>query len=100
MMKILLLVLVFAAAAGAGVYLLDDSGYVLINIGDYIIETSVVTLVVVAVLGGLLLLLSLRALRGSLRAPSTIRRSLLPYSGRMRLLPNGVVRMSSTDCLR
>ena len=54
MMKILLLVLVFAAAAGAGVYLLDDSGYVLINIGDYIIETSVVTLVVVAVFGGLL----------------------------------------------
>lgn len=76
MMKILLLVLVFAAAAGAGVYLLDDSGYVLINLGDYIIETSVVTLVVVAVFGGVLMLLSWRALRGGIRAPSTIRQNL------------------------
>ncbi len=76
MMKILLLVLVFAAAAGAGVYLLDDSGYVLINLGDYIIETSVVTLVVVAVLGGVLMLLSWRALRGGIRAPSAIRQNL------------------------
>ena len=76
MMPILLLVLVFAAAAAAGVYLLGDSGYVLINLGAYMVETSVVTLVVVALGGGLLLLLGWRALRGGIRAPGAIRRNL------------------------
>lgn len=76
MMPILLLVLVFAAAAAAGVYLLGNSGYVLINLGAYMVETSVVTLVVVALGGGLLLLLGWRALRGGIRAPGAIRRNL------------------------
>ncbi|WP_348673479.1 heme biosynthesis HemY N-terminal domain-containing protein [uncultured Abyssibacter sp.] len=75
MMRILLLVLVFAAAAAAGVYLLGDSGYVLINLGAYIVETSVVTLIVVALGGGLLLMFAWRALRGGIRAPGAIRQS-------------------------
>lgn len=76
MTAVLILVLVLAAAAVAGVQLLGDSGYVLINLGDMIVEMSVVTLIGVVVLGAVGLVLAWRVLRGGWRAPASIRNAL------------------------
>lgn len=76
MTVVLILVVVLALAAVAGVYLLGDSGYVLINFGDFIVEMSMVTLIGVAVLGAIGLTVLWRLLRGGWRAPASIRRAV------------------------
>lgn len=82
-MRLLLALLLLALAAGvaAGLFLHDEAGYVLISIGPWIIETSVlgfITLVVVTVVGvfyGAKLLLVLLRLPRIVKAAAASRRA-------------------------
>lgn len=76
MLVIILLIVAFAAASVAGVFLLQDAGYVLINVGGYVVETSAVVLVLAVVLAVVLGHMAWRALKGTVQAPSRVKHAI------------------------
>lgn len=73
---LLVLLLAFAVAATAAHYLREETGYVLISIHGWVIETSLLGLVA-GVVGGLLAAYwGLRLLIAGLRLPGTVRKAL------------------------
>lgn len=55
MLKILLFILILCAAVFAGPYLADEQGYVHISTQDYIVETSLTTAIVIAIVSFIVL---------------------------------------------
>ncbi|MDI3260170.1 MAG: heme biosynthesis HemY N-terminal domain-containing protein [Sinobacteraceae bacterium] len=72
----LILLLVFAAGAGTILLLKPDAGYVLINYGPWVVETSLAVLVLGVALWFLIVYLLLRLLGVAVRLPGTLRASL------------------------
>jgi HemY protein len=72
----LFLLLVFAAGAGLILMLHPDSGYVLINYGPWVVETSLTVLVLGVVLWFVLVWLVLRLLGLAVRLPGSLREAI------------------------
>lgn len=76
-MLILLLILgVFALAAVAAVFVREDAGYVLINVGGYVVETNAIVLLLAALLLFVLAGLGYRTVRGTVQAPRKVSQAL------------------------
>ena len=76
MVAVILLILAFALASVAGVFLLQDAGYVLINVGGTVVETSAVVLVLGVILAVVLGHIAWRAVRGTVQAPGNVKRAI------------------------
>jgi HemY protein len=71
-----LLLIVFAAGVGAMVMLHPDAGYVLINYGPFVIETTAAALVLSLLLALLLIWLLLKLFGIAIRLPGSVREAL------------------------
>ena len=76
-MLVLLLILgAFALAAVAAIFIRDDAGYVLINVGGYVVETNAIVLVIGVALLFVLAGLAYRTIRGTVQAPRKVSQAL------------------------
>ncbi len=73
---LLVLLLAFAIAATAAHFLREETGYVLISIHDWVVETSLLGLIVGVIGAVLVLYWGVRLLIAGLRLPSTVRQAL------------------------
>lgn len=71
-----LIVLVFAAGVGAMLLLRPDAGYVLINYGPFVVETTAAALVISLLLALLLIWLVLKLLGVAIRLPGSVREAI------------------------
>lgn len=76
MIVLLLIIGAFALAAVAAVFIREDAGYVLINVGGYVVETNAIVLLVGVVLLFLLAGMAYRAVRGTVQAPRKVSQAL------------------------
>jgi HemY protein len=77
MIRVLLIAVLFLAGGAATAhYLREESGYVLINIHHWTIETSLLGLIVAIVVGLLVLYWAVRLLVSGVRLPGTVRAAL------------------------
>ena len=76
MVVLLLILAAFAVAAIGAVFIREDAGYVLVNVGGYVVETNAIVLVVGVVLLFLLAGLAFRTIRGTVQAPRKVSQAL------------------------
>lgn len=76
MVVLLLILAAFAVAAIGAVFIREDAGYVLVNVGGYVVETNAIVLVVGVVLLFLLAGLAFRTIRGTVQAPRKMSQAL------------------------
>ncbi|HZR34219.1 MAG TPA: heme biosynthesis HemY N-terminal domain-containing protein [Nevskia sp.] len=76
MILLLLVLLVFVAGAATIMLLHPDAGYVLINYGPWVVETSLAVLVIGVGLWFLLVYLVLRLLGATIRLPGSVREAI------------------------
>lgn len=94
-LPLLLLLLALAAGAAAGLLLHDEAGYVLVSLGPWILETSVLGFVATVVVSLLIVYYGGRLLIALLRLPVTVRRVLATRRERraQRSLESGLQRL-------